>query len=216
MWPWLQAKYFTNPIQCLVAGFHRERLAQKNKIPPAPPRPAASKHPRKSSDLLSTRTTTVNIHRVSSGRNCRETIACLRNARATRYHQANFLWLGRHGVLRRQHDVISPVTSKSRCAKRERQSPDCTSDRPAAPATESGSFSHAVTLIPMGILSKLIPRSTSYFWASPLPPASARNASVGPKEMFETNIFQTRFCFLASAASGRDELVVDSDRGFPL
>jgi hypothetical protein len=119
---------------------------------------------------------TVNIHRVSSGRDCRETVASLRNARATRYHQANFLWLGRQRLLRRQHYAVSPVTSKSRCAKCQRQSRDCTSDRPAAPATESISFSHAVTLIPLQMFRKLIPRSTSHFWASPLPPASARNA----------------------------------------
>src|SRR6266480_4132015 len=69
---------------------------------------------------------------------------------------------------------------------------------------------------PIRNLSKLIPPSTSYFWASPLPPASARNALVGPEEMFEPNIVQTRFCFFASAASGRSELIIDSSRRFPL
>jgi hypothetical protein len=44
------------------------------------------------SDLLvSARATTVNVEMVSSGRNCRETIASLRNARVTRYHVTNFL-----------------------------------------------------------------------------------------------------------------------------
>jgi hypothetical protein len=41
--------------------------------------------------LLSARTMTVNVHVVSSGRNCRETIASLRNARVTGYHVTNFL-----------------------------------------------------------------------------------------------------------------------------
>ncbi len=70
--------------------------------------------------------------------------------------------------------------------------------------------------VPIRNLSKLIPRSTSYFWASPLPPASARNASVGPEEMFEPNIVQTRFCLFATTASGGDELVIDRNSGFPL
>ncbi len=120
---------------------------------------------------------TVNIHRVSSGRNGGEPIAWLRNARASRYHQANFLCLGRHGLLRRQHYVICPVTSKSRCANRERQRPDCTSDRPAAPATESDSFFHAVNLIPSQMFRKLIPQPTSHFWASPLPNPSSKERS---------------------------------------
>ena len=42
-----------------------------------------------------------------------------------------------------------------------------------------------------------------------------RNASVGPEEMFKANIVQTRFCFLASIASRRDELVIDRNGGFP-
>ena len=113
--------------------------------------------------FLSARTMTVNGHRIRGGRNCRETIARLRNARASLYHEANFLWLGGQRLLRRQHHAIAPITSKSRCAKCEGQAPDCTSDRPAAPATEYASFSHAVTLIPMGIVSKPIRRSTSYF-----------------------------------------------------
>src|SRR6476646_2866059 len=69
---------------------------------------------------------------------------------------------------------------------------------------------------PVANLSKLIPRPTSYSRASPLPPASARGASVGPEEMFEANIVHTRFCFFATAASGRHELVIDRDGRFPL
>ena len=69
---------------------------------------------------------------------------------------------------------------------------------------------------PIRDLSKLIPDPTSCFWASPLPPAFARNASVGPEEMFEPNIVQTRFCLFATTASGGDELVIDRNSGFPL
>ena len=69
---------------------------------------------------------------------------------------------------------------------------------------------------PIRNLSKLIPRPTSYFWANPLPPASARTASVRPEKMFEANVVQTRLCFLATAASGCDELIIDRDGGFPL
>src|SRR5206468_591245 len=65
-------------------------------------------------------------------------------------------------------------------------------------------------------LSKLIPRSTSYLKASPLSPTSVRNASVGPEEMFQPNIVQTRFCLFATTASGGDKLVIDRNSGFPL
>jgi hypothetical protein len=69
---------------------------------------------------------------------------------------------------------------------------------------------------PVANLSKSYPRPASYFWTSPLPPASARNASVRPQKVFETNIVQARFCFFATAAAGRHELVIDRDSRFPL
>src|SRR5215813_11298140 len=69
---------------------------------------------------------------------------------------------------------------------------------------------------PVANLSKPYSLPTSYFSASPLPPASARNALVCPKKMFEPNVVQTRLCFLATAASGRNEFVIDGDRRFPL
>ena len=34
--------------------------------------------------------------------------------------------------------------------------------------------------------------------------------------MFEPDVVQTRLCFLAAAASGCDELIIDRDGGFPL
>ena len=71
-------------------------------------------------------------------------------------------------------------------------------------------------LDPTANLSKLISLSTSYFYAWPVPPASARNASVRPEKMFEPNIIQTRFCFFASAASGCRELIINSSGRFPL
>ena len=54
------------------------------------------------------------------------------------------------------------------------------------------------------------------FFGQPTSSVSATNASVGPEEMFEANSVQTRFCFLASIASRRDQLVIDRNSGFPL
>ena len=65
-------------------------------------------------------------------------------------------------------------------------------------------------------LSKLIPYPLRIFGPAHFPTASARNASVRPEKVFEANIVQTRFCFFATAASGRHELVIDRDRRFPL
>src|SRR5438876_6660731 len=70
---------------------------------------------------------------------------------------------------------------------------------------------------PAANLSKLYSPIHFVFLGQPtFPPASARNASVGPKEVFEPNIVQTRFCFFATAASGCDELIIDRDGRFPL
>ena len=108
--------------------------------------------------LLSARTTTVNVHRGISGRNCRETIASLRNARATSYHVTNFLCVVDRQWLRRQrYHVLARIISECRYAEREGEDPDCKSERPAAPATQSDSSSHAVILMPPGIKASLFP-----------------------------------------------------------
>jgi hypothetical protein len=53
---------------------------------------------------------TVNVEVVSSGRNCRETIASLRNARVTRYHVANFFcWLGRQWLRWQRYYILASI-----------------------------------------------------------------------------------------------------------
>ena len=72
---------------------------KKYKVPSALPagQHAVARENRRT--LLSAGTAPVNVHVVGSGRNCRETIAWLRNTRVTHQHQANLLcWLGRHGL----------------------------------------------------------------------------------------------------------------------
>jgi hypothetical protein len=129
-------------------------LARENII--SPPRCRARQHavPRehRRTLLLSSRTTTVNVHRVSSGRNCRETIASLRNARATRYHVTNFLCrVSRQWLRWQRYHILARIISECRYAEREGEDPNCKSDRPAAPATQSGSFSHARIVNPLRI-----------------------------------------------------------------
>ena len=56
---------------------------------------------------------TVNVHVRSSGRNCRETIASLRNARATRYHVTNFLcFLGRQWLRWQRYYILASIISE--------------------------------------------------------------------------------------------------------
>ena len=50
---------------------------------------------------------------VRSGRNCRETIASLRNARATRYHVTNFLcFLGRQWLRWQRYYILASIISE--------------------------------------------------------------------------------------------------------
>ncbi len=147
---------FTNSLSTWPRSFTAELLwspAQENML--SPPRCRAGSTQSLASIvglLLSARTTTVNIHRLSSGRNCRETIASLRNARATRYHVTNFLCVvGRQGPRGQRYHVLARIICECRYAEREGEDPNCKSDRPAAPATQSGSSSHAVILNPLRI-----------------------------------------------------------------
>jgi hypothetical protein len=69
--------------------------------------------PSQSSDLLvsGARTMTVNVHVLSSGRNCRETIASLWNTRVTRYHVTNFLcFLGRQWLRRQRYYILAWIS----------------------------------------------------------------------------------------------------------
>lgn len=138
--------------------------SQKNITSSALPcRQHASPYGIRRSFFLSARTMTVDIHCAEGGRNCRETIASLRNSRATRYHVTNFLcWRGRRRLRGPRYYILARI-SECRDAEREGEDPDCTSNRPAAPATESASFSHAATLIPMEVLSKLNPDPPGIF-----------------------------------------------------
>jgi hypothetical protein len=168
--------------------------------------------------LLSARTTTVYIHVASSGRNCRETIATLRNARVTHHDVTKYSLcrLSRQWLRRQRYHVLARIICECRYAKRAGEDPYCKSDRPAAPATQSGSSYHVVILSCLRNLSKPIPQPTWYFTTSPLPAAYARNALVRPKKMFQANVVQSRSCFFTTAATGCDELIIDRDGRFPL
>ena len=94
-----------------------------------------------------------------SGRNCGEPIARLRNAGA-RSHSVAHLLRGLDDLLWLwpEHDVLARIIGKCRCAKRERKHDARASDRPAAQATWSAYCFHALTVIPLQILRKLIRR----------------------------------------------------------
>jgi hypothetical protein len=113
---------------------------------------SASSAAKSSGVLLSPRTVAVNIHCAVGGRNCRDTIASLRDTRATHHNVTNFFcWRGRQWLRRQHYHVLARIISECRYAEREGEDPDCKSDRPAAPATQSGSSSHAVILNPLRI-----------------------------------------------------------------
>ena len=96
----------------------------------------------------------VNIHCAVGGRNCRDTIASLRNTRTTHHNVTNFFcWRGRQWLRRQRYHVLARIITECRYAEREGEDPDCKSDRPAAPATQSGSSSHALIFIPREILA---------------------------------------------------------------
>ena len=106
---------------------------------------------------LSPRTTSVNSHRVGSGRDCSEPIARLRNSGASGHNQAHFLRGLRDPLwLRRERYVLARICSKCRCAKCEREHASCRSDRPAAHATESASCFHVLIMSPVSNSCKLI------------------------------------------------------------
>ncbi len=150
-----------------------------------------------------------------SGRNCSHPIARLRNAGASG-HSVAYLLCGLDDMLWLwlEHDVLARISSKSRCAKREREQDACASDRPAAQATWSAYCFHTLIVIRPGISRKLIrrrfERKSRYF----RPPCSLR--SIRPKEMLQAKIGKTRFCFVAPAASRRSKFLIDSSGRFPL
>jgi hypothetical protein len=100
-----------------------------------------------------------NSHMVGSGRNCSESFARLRNSGGSSHNVAYLLYgLGDPLWLCREYDALARISSKCRCAKRERKHGACASDRPAAHATWSASCFHALIVMPLRISCKLIYR----------------------------------------------------------
>jgi len=91
-----------------------------------------------------------------SGRNCSDPVARLRNAGVSGHRVAHLLGgLDDLLCLWPEHDVLARISS-NRCAKRERKQDACASDRPTAQATWSAYCFHALSVIPLRILRKLI------------------------------------------------------------
>jgi hypothetical protein len=94
---------------------------------------------------------------VGRSRNCSEPIARLRNSGGSGHSVAHLLCgLGDRLWLCPEHDVLARISSKCRCAKRERKQDAYTSDRPAAQATWSAYCFHALIVMHLPISRKLI------------------------------------------------------------
>src|SRR6266550_8885365 len=123
-------------------------------------------------------------HRVGSGRNCGEPIARLRDTGGSRHHVAHLLHgpLGR--LLCRPQDHVFAWLCKCRCAKCERERSTCTSNRPAAHATEPASCFHASIVIPFQIYASLFAatfRTKKRHFRPRTPPTDSRlKAGVNP------------------------------------
>jgi len=96
-----------------------------------------------------------NSHRVSSGRNCGEPFARLRNSGASGHDVAHFL-CGFRDWLCWAYYALARVSSKCRCAKRECEDDAYVSDRPAAQATWSAYCFHALIVMRLRNSRKLI------------------------------------------------------------
>lgn len=158
-------------------------MAKKCKVAPALPSgsaPVAAKPP----SFLSPRTVTVNGHCVGSSRNRCEPVARLRDCGASGHNKAHLLHGSGDSLLccRLHYNVLARISSECRCAKCQCQHGACASDRPAARATASASCIHAASVMPRRILCKLIRLSSSYFYACPLSPASAKECFSPSKE----------------------------------
>ena len=101
----------------------------------------------------------VDSHGAGGGRNWDDPITRHRNAGCSSERVAHFL-RGLYDALWlcREHYVFARISSKCRCAKRERQHDACTSTRPAEHATESASCFHASIVILFHIWHKYIRR----------------------------------------------------------
>ena len=108
---------------------------------------------------LSGRRVAINSHRAGGGRNRPHPVTRHRNTGCCSERVARFL-CGLHDPLwlRRTHYVLARISRKCRCAKCEREHDTCASNRRTAQATKPVSYSHAVIVIPLRILRKLIYR----------------------------------------------------------
>ena len=151
-----------------------------------------------------------NYHRVGSGRNRTEPIARLGNCGACGHYVAYLLHgpLGRLLCCRLDH-VVARI-SKCRRAKCEREHRTCTSNRPAAQATEPASCFHALIVLPARIFASLFESAPGQRF-DPF----SHVESVRPKKMFQTQMVETRFCFFAPAPPGCRQFFVDSSSRFP-
>jgi Zn ribbon nucleic-acid-binding protein len=101
----------------------------------------------------------VNTHVVGRSRNCSEPVARLRDSGGSGHSVAQLLCgLGDQLCLWPEDDVLARISSKCRCAKRERERDACTSNRQAAQATSSAYCFHGLTVMRLRILCKLIRR----------------------------------------------------------
>src|SRR5206468_4981535 len=99
----------------------------------------------------------VNSHVVGRSRNCTEPIARLRDPGGSRHSVAQLLCgLDDRLSLCGESYVLARISSKCRCAKRERERHACAPDRPAAQATWSAYCFHAVIVMPLRISCKPI------------------------------------------------------------
>ncbi len=152
---------------------------------------------------------------VGRSRNCSEPIARLRNSGGSGHSVAHFLCGFRDLLwLRSQHYILARISSKCRCAKRERKHDARASDRPAAQATWSAYCFHAVIVIRPGISRKPFRRRFETKNRHFRPLRSLR--LIRPKEMLQTKIAKTGFCFFTPAASRGRKFLIDSSSGFPL
>jgi hypothetical protein len=96
---------------------------------------------------------------VGRSRNCSEPIARLRDPGGSGHSVAHFLsGLGDVLWLCRERNVLARISSKCRCAKRERKHDARASDRPAAHATWSAYCFHMLIVMQLRISCKFICR----------------------------------------------------------
>ena len=105
--------------------------------------------------ILSSRRVPENYHRGGGGRNCGEPCARLRDGGAS-FHNVAHLPRGLRGrLLCYGQDHVFARIRICRCAKCEHEHDTCTSNRPAACATEPASCFHALILPPFRIFASL-------------------------------------------------------------